>query len=205
MLDSLAESADTRHSYTCDGYILHYIVEDGFEYICLANPDLQTRVAFNYLNDVKKRFTTTYGDRMYNAHSYQLNGEFGRVLSAQMNYYSNDVDSDKLNRVQSQISDVKNTMVDNIGKVITRGKKLDDLMTDAEHLKSESIAFKKQSNALKKAMWMKNMKLLLLIVCILITVAIVAVWLICGFPLFDTCRQWVKDVEADLEKLKKKL
>ncbi|KAG9391469.1 vesicle-associated membrane protein [Carpediemonas membranifera] len=201
LIENVANGPDSRHSYTYDDCIIHYIVEDGLCYMCLADNELAQRIAFSFLADIKKRFTTTYGDKMYSARSYQLNSEFSRVLSSQMTYFSNNVEADRINRVQAQIDDVKNIMVDNISKVIDRGDKIDTLLADAENLKSEARSFQSQSQALKRAMWMKNMKLLLLIICIVITVALISIWLVCGFPFFSTCRHWVSDVKRDLSKL----
>lgn len=46
--------------------------------------DFERSRAFNFLNEVKKRFQTTYGSRAQTALPYAMNSEFSSTLAAQM-------------------------------------------------------------------------------------------------------------------------
>ena len=48
----------------------------------------------------------TYGRAVLSAHAYAMNDEFSRVLSQQMEYYSNDPDADRINRLKGEMSQV---------------------------------------------------------------------------------------------------
>lgn len=51
-------------------------------WICVQ--DFERSRAFSFLNEVKKRFQTTYGSRAQTALPYAMNSEFSSTLAAQM-------------------------------------------------------------------------------------------------------------------------
>lgn len=74
---------------------------------------------------------------------------------------------DRVSRVQGEIEEVRQVMVANIDKVLERGEKIELLVDKAENLNQQAFKFRKQSSALKSAMWMKNLKLYALVAFIL--------------------------------------
>jgi hypothetical protein len=52
--------------------------------VFIAFQDFERSRAFNFLNEVKKRFQTTYGSRAQTALPYAMNSEFSSVLAAQL-------------------------------------------------------------------------------------------------------------------------
>ena len=54
------------------------------------------RIPFAFLEDIHQKFVRTYG----------MNEEFSRILSQQMEYYSNDPNADRINRLKGEISQV---------------------------------------------------------------------------------------------------
>mmetsp|Transcript_29605 Transcript_29605/g.24924 ORF Transcript_29605/g.24924 Transcript_29605/m.24924 type:complete len:110 (+) Transcript_29605:117-446(+) len=104
-----------------------------------------------------------------------MNDEFSRVLSKQMEYYSQNGAQDKVDKVKEQMDDVKNVMVDNIEKVLKRGEKIELLVDKTDNLNQQSIRFKKHSTQLKQAMWWQNAKLMIVVgVVVVVVVGIIA-------------------------------
>ena len=54
-------AADGRMSYVCDDHVFHYQVADGITYLCMADQEGKRRIAFAFLEDVKRRFESNYG------------------------------------------------------------------------------------------------------------------------------------------------
>lgn len=50
----------------------------------LRSQDFERSRAFTFLNEIKKRFQTTYGSRAQTALPYAMNSEFSSVLAAQL-------------------------------------------------------------------------------------------------------------------------
>ena len=96
-------------------------------------------------------------------------------------------------------------MVQNIEKVLERGERIDLLVTRTEEMQEQSYKFKSGATELKKKLWWKNVKLWLVIACLvivrvdpsssclsLLTLSVqILIWLIvsavCGFT-FSKCR-----------------
>jgi len=73
----------TRFPFRCS-YVFHYQVADGITYMCLADDKAKRSIPFQFLADVKDRFTAAYRDRARTAIAFAMNAEFSRVLSERM-------------------------------------------------------------------------------------------------------------------------
>jgi len=177
---------DGKLSYLYDKYIFHYMVEDGLTYLCMTDRDFTRAVAFQFLSDIKDRFVATYGDRGKTAIAFAFNADFQRVLQQQMDKF-NTQKTDKIAKVQEEISQVKDVMIKNIDKVLERGEKIELLVDKTEVLDQHAFKFKKQSRKLKNSMWWKNIKLMVLIVIMIIVIIYVILASACGGMSLPNC------------------
>ncbi|KAI7879889.1 vesicle-associated membrane protein 713-like protein [Lichtheimia hyalospora FSU 10163] len=180
---------NSKLTYVYDSYLFHYICEDGITYMCMADNSFGRRIPFAFLQDIKEKFLSTYGkDRVMNARTpYGLN-EFSRVLAKQMEYFSSNAGSDRLKQVHGEIEQVKDVMVHNIERVLERGERIELLVDKTDNLNQQAFAFKKRSTQLKRAMWWKNTKLMIMIGVLLFLIAYFIAASVCGFPAFGDCR-----------------
>jgi vesicle-associated membrane protein 7 len=157
----------------------------------MSEKDFGNRIPFLFLDDIKSRFHQSYGDKAENALPFSLNGDFGRVLRRQMEFFSDSEKSDKITKVKGQIQEVRDIMIDNIEKVLDRGEKIDLLVDRTQDLSDSAANFRQKTKKLKDTMWWRNVKIIAILIFILLVIAFVVVWLICGVPAFDRCRSWV--------------
>jgi len=186
-LEKIPTSANSKMSYVYERHIFHYMVDAGLTYLCMADEEFGRRIPFMYLEDLKSRFKSAYGDRGKSALAFGMNEDFSRVMKNLMDYYSNNPNADKISTLKGEVDEVKNVMVQNIEKVLERGEKIELLVDKTEELSSNAFKFKKQSTALKRSMWFKNVKLMILIVAILLVVVYIIVALACGGLAFQGC------------------
>jgi hypothetical protein len=64
------------------------------------------RIPFAFLEDIHGKFVKTYGRAALTALPYAMNEEFSRVLSKQMDYFSNDPNADSINRMKGEMEQV---------------------------------------------------------------------------------------------------
>jgi hypothetical protein len=64
------------------------------------------RIPFEFLEDIHQRFVKTYGRAIHTSAPYAMNEEFSRIMSQQMDHFSNDPNADRLNRLQGEMSHV---------------------------------------------------------------------------------------------------
>ncbi|RYR23441.1 hypothetical protein Ahy_B03g068664 [Arachis hypogaea] len=158
ILEKLPAEAESRLCFSQDRYIFHILRSDGLSYLCMANDTFGRRIPFSYLEDIQMRFMKNYGRVAQFAPAYAMNDEFSRVLHQQMEFFSSNPSADTLNRVRGEIRTI---MVDNIEKILERGDRIELLVDKTATMQDSAFHFRKQSKRLRRALWMKNFKLLL--------------------------------------------
>ncbi len=81
-------------------------------------------------------------------------------------------------------------MINNIDKVLDRGRKIDDILVETDNMVSLSQDFRYSSRTLKRTLCWRNVVLILILIFILLVIFGIVVWFICGFPVFQNCRAW---------------
>lgn len=54
----------------------------------MCDENAKRRIPFGFLDDIKQRFRSSYGERAQTAHAFAFNEEFSKVLSKQMEFYN---------------------------------------------------------------------------------------------------------------------
>ncbi|GKE50089.1 vesicle-associated membrane protein 711-like protein [Tanacetum coccineum] len=107
ILEKITGNNDMNVSYSQDRYIFHVKRTDGLTVLCMADDVAGRRIPFAFLEDIHQRFVRTYGRAVLSAQAYGMNDEFSRVLSQQMDYYSNDPNADRMNRLKGEMSQLE--------------------------------------------------------------------------------------------------
>ncbi|XP_065546112.1 vesicle-associated membrane protein 7 isoform X3 [Lathamus discolor] len=211
-------SENNKLTYSHGNYLFHYICQDRIIYLCITDDDFERSRAFNFLNEIKKRFQTTYGSRAQTALPYAMNSEFSSVLAAQLvipvtagvwceaeagggdqgrselqfstqKYHSESKSTDQVAETQAQIDELKGIMVRNIDLVAQRGEKLELLIDKTENLVDSSVTFKTTSRNLARAMCMKNLKLTIVIIIVSFVIIYIILSAVCGGLAWPRCVQ----------------
>eukprot|EP00003_Mantamonas_plastica_P014649 TRINITY_DN2532_c0_g3_i2.p1 TRINITY_DN2532_c0_g3~~TRINITY_DN2532_c0_g3_i2.p1 ORF type:complete len:204 (-),score=63.99 TRINITY_DN2532_c0_g3_i2:141-752(-) len=188
-------------SYLYDKHTFHYTVSDGLVYLCMTDADFGRRIPFAFLDDIKNRFVSEYGDRGRTALAYAMNESFSKVLQKQMEYYSNNPSADRIMQVRGEIDEVKNVMVQNIEKVLERGERIELLVDKTENLSTQAFKFKKQSGALKRQMWWQNAKLMLILILVVLAIIYFIVSAACGGLALPKCVKAVNGSASYVEQV----
>ncbi|KAG2502181.1 hypothetical protein HYH03_000668 [Edaphochlamys debaryana] len=176
---------DTRVSYTQERHMFHVMVADGITYMAVAEEAFGRRIPFAFLDDIKTRFTATYGAGAKEAVAYEYNTEFSRVLAERAAFFS-DPSADTISRVKGELQEVKHIMIENIEKVLERGERLDLLVDKTEGLQQVSLAFRREARRLKHTLWWQNIRLWLMVCAGSMVLIYFVVALGCGFR-FQKC------------------
>ncbi|KHN38618.1 Vesicle-associated membrane protein 714 [Glycine soja] len=185
ILEKLPAESDSRLCFSQDRYIFHILRSDGITYVCMANDTFGRRIPFSYLEDIQMRFMKNYSRVANYAPAYAMNDEFSRVLHQQMEFFSSNASADTLNRVRGEIRTI---MVDNIEKILERGDRIELLVDKTATMQDSAFHFRKQSKRLRRALWMKNFKLLALLTCLIVIVLYLIIAACCGGISLPSCR-----------------
>ncbi|KAL8225007.1 hypothetical protein R6Q57_017564 [Mikania cordata] len=174
-------ATNNKFTYSCDGHTFNYLVHDGFTYCVVAIESVGRQIPMAFLERIKDDFTKKYaGGKAATAVANSLNKEFGPKLKEQMQYcVDHPEEISKLSKVKAQVSEVKGVMMENIEKVLDRGEKIELLVDKTESLHSQAQGFRTQGTQLRRKMWMKNMKIKLIILVIIIALIILIFFSAC--------------------------
>ncbi|TPX47475.1 hypothetical protein SeMB42_g03289 [Synchytrium endobioticum] len=195
ILEKVEEGSNNKMTFVYDRYLFHYLHRDNVIYLCLADDTFGRRIPFAFLDEIAKRFEAAYSpERAQSTIAYGLN-EFSKTIQQQMEYYSNP-SADKIRQVQGEIDVVKDVMVSNIEKVLERGERIDILVDKTDSLNQASFAFKKRSTALRRQMWWKNTRLMIILGIVL---AVMLYMIVEAFKMLAQSTGWLAEEDDDAE------
>ncbi|CAK9170379.1 unnamed protein product [Ilex paraguariensis] len=145
------------------------------------------RIPFAFLEDIHQRFVRTYGRAVLSAQAYAMNDEFSRVLSQQIEYYSNDPNADRINRLKGEMSQVRNVMIENIDKVLDRGDRLELLVDKTANMQGNTFRFRKQARRFRNTVWWRNVKLTVALILLLLVIVYVVLAFVCHGITLPSC------------------
>ena len=180
-------------SYVYDNYMFHYIVEEGLCFLCMSDELNKHRIPYAFLQDMKERFTASYG-RMepMQAIAFAYNEDFSKVIQERMDYYNSDEADrtiDNIGAVKSQIDEVKGVMVQNIEKVLERGEKIELLVDKTDRLNQQAFRFESSSRSLRRAMYWRKMRCYVALGVAAVFLIFIASATLCGGIDFRHCRR----------------
>jgi len=136
-----------------DGHTFNYLADDGYVYLVVADEAYGRQIPFACLERVKDEFKSQYGD--------------------------NPDELSKVSRVQAQVSEVKNIMMDNIEKVLDRGEKIELLVDKTENLRFQADNFHRTGRQLRQRMWWNKLKMQLMFASALVAFVLVLFLIFC--------------------------
>jgi hypothetical protein len=74
------DDKDAKMSYVYDQHVFHYIVENHIIYMCMCDDMDKRRIPFGFLEDIKQRFQSTYGERAQTAIAFAMSEDFSRTM-----------------------------------------------------------------------------------------------------------------------------
>ncbi|XP_019082526.1 PREDICTED: vesicle-associated membrane protein 711-like [Camelina sativa] len=132
-------------------------------------------------------FVRTYARAVHTAQAYAMNDEFSRVLSQQIEYYSNDRNADRINRIKGEMNQVRGVMIENIDKVLDRGERLELLVDKTANMQGNTFRFRKQACRFRSKVWWRNCKLTVLLILLLLVIIYIGVAFLCHGPTLLSC------------------
>lgn len=178
-------AGEKRVSYGGDSNLVQILYRSKIAFICVTEKTYPAYMAFKYLDKIATNFIAFYREDAHR--TPQACQSFTRQLKQEADFF-NSPDADKLKKIHRDIDQVKNVMVENIDNILTRGEKIENLLEKTNLLLGESTTFQSNSNALRKKMWLKNVKMIAIIVFILIAIITIIVLVACqGFKKGNRC------------------
>ena len=199
ILPKIKHESAQKLTYTHQQHNIHYIADappsnsstdnlnaGGLTYLVVAKAEVGRRIPFGFLVEIKKRFLKdydaertdfsslpAYGAAAFNSQLKTLLVEYGTTKSGKDDAFAN---------VQSEIDNVRGIMTENIERVLERGERIDLLVDKTDRLGGSARDFRVRSRGLRRRMWWKNMKLMVLLGVVCVFLVYLLVGFGCGLP-----------------------
>uniref|UniRef100_A0A915LAF0 Vesicle-associated membrane protein 7 n=1 Tax=Romanomermis culicivorax TaxID=13658 RepID=A0A915LAF0_ROMCU len=183
------ENDDNKLTFAFEKYFFHILVSNGTTYMCITDMDVDRVQVFAFLNDIRNRFSSTYGKRSQTAFAYGMNADFSIVLCNQMKAYfeTESKSRNKFEEMRNNVEDLKAIMVKNIDGLVSRGERLELLVNRTENLESGSISFRESARKVSSMIWWRNMRMTIIIAISVLLVIFVIVTASCGGLSYSKC------------------
>lgn len=152
----------------------------------MASSSFGRRIPFGYLVEIKKQFLQHYDPQVTDFASLPPYGaaDFNSKLKSLMVSFGTTQagKQDAITNVQHDIDNVKDIMTENIERVLERGERIDLLVDKTDRLGVGAHDFRVRSRGLKRRMWWKNAKLMVLLCFVVVFLIYLFVGFGCGLP-----------------------
>jgi hypothetical protein len=182
LIDCIASNkaikADKGYSSSVQSqYTIHYFLDSSSNciYIYATSLAYPPRVAFSALKKFKSNFSQEFGSKISNASDGSLTSSAKQMLINLFQEFADPTSNDKLTDVQNKINVVQDNMKENIKQVLKNDQKLENIEGLSLHINEQSIAFERDSKALREKMWWKMLKMRLLIGGLITAVLIIII------------------------------
>ncbi|KAL8761554.1 MAG: hypothetical protein Q9184_002319 [Pyrenodesmia sp. 2 TL-2023] len=203
ILPKIDHRTPQKLTYTHNQNFIHYIADapsdhpsadpsaGGLTYLVIASSNFGRRIPFGYLVEIKKQFLARYNPETTDFASLPPYGaaDFNSQLKALMISYGTTQSGkqDATSNVQADIDNVKGIMTENIERVLERGERIDLLVDKTDRLGVGAHDFRVRSRGLKRQMWWKNVKLMVLLGVVVVFLIYLFVGFGCGLPTWSRC------------------
>ncbi|EXJ94315.1 vesicle-associated membrane protein 7 [Capronia coronata CBS 617.96] len=205
ILPKISHAAPAKLTYTHERLFVHYIADSpsstsnspdeqlsshaALTYLVVAQTEMGRRIPFAFLLDLKKKFLAQYKPESTDFQSLPPYGTaaFNSTLKAMLQQYNTSPPSDALTNAKKEIDSVRNIMTENIERVLERGERIDLLVDKTDRLGGSARDFRVRSRGLRRQMWWKNVRMMVLLVVVVIFLIYLFVGFGCGLPAWGKC------------------
>lgn len=155
----------------------------------VAQSELGRRIPFAFLLELKKKFLAQYSPDSTEYQSLPAYGTaaFNSILKSMLQQYNIAPPNDSLANAKKEIDSVKDIMTENIERVLERGERIDLLVDKTDRLGGSARDFRVRSRGLRRQMWWKNVRIMVLLTVVVIFLLYLFVGIGCGLPGWSNC------------------
>ncbi|PAV18008.1 VAMP synaptobrevin [Pyrrhoderma noxium] len=155
---------NSKLTYVWEQYLFHYVSEGGITYLVMADDSAGRRMPFTFLAEVQQRFTSlpSSSSSLAETPAYGLQGTFSPVLASLVNDFNSSSSSSELDRAKTELSQVKDIMVQNVEQILSRGERIELLVDKTDNMASQATAFRRGARTVRRQQFWRNQKIMVL-------------------------------------------
>lgn len=146
IISRITPNSEPQATIESGAYNIHYLVKKQIIYICIAEKLYPRNLSFSYLSEVSTEFDQSHGlEAMLGSTRPFMFGSFDNFLSKTRKLYQDQRAQSNLDRLNTDLADVKKVMTKNIEDLLYRGDSLDTMSDLSLSLKSDSKKYRRRA------------------------------------------------------------
>eukprot|EP00184_Porphyridium_aerugineum_P002772 CAMPEP_0184697892 /NCGR_PEP_ID=MMETSP0313-20130426/4686_1 /TAXON_ID=2792 /ORGANISM="Porphyridium aerugineum, Strain SAG 1380-2" /LENGTH=250 /DNA_ID=CAMNT_0027156735 /DNA_START=295 /DNA_END=1047 /DNA_ORIENTATION=+ len=130
---------------TNDFFCFHYVIDNGVYFLTLTEKAYPKRLAYDYLDELRKEFLSIYGAQVMAATRPYEFIKFDQFIQKTKKLYTDARTQRNLDKLNSELKDVHYIMTKNINEVLQRGEILENVTKKSNRLSYESKKYMKST------------------------------------------------------------
>ncbi|KAF8252315.1 synaptobrevin-domain-containing protein [Wilcoxina mikolae CBS 423.85] len=195
ILPKISHASAQKLTYTHGQHNIHFIatastpdLTPGLTFLVISPSTVTRKLPFGYLLEIQRLFTSRYPVSTLSSSPPYGCAEFNATLKSTMSQFSQGGENeDVVAKAQREIDSVRGIMTENIERVLERGERIDLLVDKTAGLQTGAREFRVRSRGLRRRMWWKNTKLMILLVFVCVFLMYLFVGFGCGLPGWQRC------------------
>ncbi|KAH3665512.1 hypothetical protein OGAPHI_003698 [Ogataea philodendri] len=151
------QTSEPRASIESGAHTLHYLIIDDVIYVCITTSSFPKKLVFSYLSEISNEFSHIYANDLakQNLKPYEFI-QFESFIIKTKKIYSDSRAQSNLDKLNTDLVDVKMIMNKNIEDLLYRGDSLDKLQDLSSNLKTQSQKYKKYAEKINFQLLLKQ-------------------------------------------------
>jgi vesicle-associated membrane protein 7 len=168
--------------------VLYSLTEpDRMTYICLTTDRANVQLRRSFLEEIKGKWRSKYGNQGTSMKAYEKNAEFSNVIKTAFNTYNSER-AQKVALIKDNLQKAQDETAQNLTKALARGEQLEIMSQKAEKIRDSAQAFHRSAGNLKRAMCWQKWRWYIIGGSILLILIFILVMFLCGGPSFSKCK-----------------
>ncbi|KAK9468768.1 Longin-like domain-containing protein [Lipomyces arxii] len=139
----LNPTSESRASIESGPFTHHYLISNGVIYITICEKSYSRKLAFTYLDDLAKEFSTSNGNKIDNPDLRAFAFiSFDNYMQKTQRVYEDSRTNLNLDKLNAELQDVTRVMTKNIEDLLYRGDTLDRMSNMSSTLRAESSKYR---------------------------------------------------------------
>ncbi|PBP24873.1 transporter sec22 [Diplocarpon rosae] len=145
VLRRLNRGSEAQATIESSQYTFHYLIFQEIIYLCITAQSYPRKLAFTYLSDLSKEFSTTYPSQQLLSPTMRPYAfmEFDTFINRTKGTYSDTRATQNLDKLNDELSDVTKVMKKNIEDLLYRGDSLERMGEVSSRLREDSKKYRK--------------------------------------------------------------
>ena len=145
VLRKLTRNSEPQASIESGNYAIHYHIESDIVFLCICEPSYPRKLAFTYLSDLAREFTTTHPPQQVHAPGLRPYAfmDFDSFIAKTRTTYGDARAAQNLDKLNDELRDVTKVMTKNIEDLLYRGDSLDKMGEISSRLRDDSKKYRK--------------------------------------------------------------